>query len=610
MGNLLQLRRTDHAPLLVDLQLFPAILPLVLTLVLGLCLASHAGAQIGPNSPTVAANVAGSGSNLWSNTTNIFSSNDAYANVGAKGLSTFLVGTDFEFNITGAVNIVGIQLDVEKSTFGSSDVAILNGWSTGLSKTISAGVNRCLVVVYSEENGTTSQDITALTYGGRPMTVATDFVIGGGAAFSGRLKVWTLLESEIALASGNAIVPTYGLSTQIEFCESFSSAVFEHVDQLAPITDLQTTGAQASTNPQQLGTPLNVLAGSMAVNAVMCGNNTTPPITDGGSDTYTINSGYTEGTDIYYANVTAAPTSGVSFQTAYKAIGANGTEQPTCTFAGSVNRYLMVAFTLQRARELDNEVRLLKNGSIGGSNLASTAAWPTSDAVVTYGGPTSLWGRTWSRSDINSPGFGAALTTFVQNGTARVDHYTLTVYTEVQLPIELLDFRAAQVGEAVRLDWVTATEHNNDHWMVQRSRDGLLFQDVERVEGAINSNTARFYSLMDVHPWSGQNYYRLKQVDTDGSVSFSPIVVVDVQHEHLVVFPNPTDGNITVFDVSLDQDEVGVYDSEMRLIRRHVGTGVDPVIHLGDLPDGTYVLLVRSGQDMRATRVVKQSSRK
>ncbi len=614
MGDLLDLRRMHRpevlGPRLVNAQLFPAIWPVILTIVLGLCLDSHAGAQVGPNSPAAAANVAGPGANLWSNTSNIFTSNNAYANVGAKGLSTFLVGTDFQFNLTGAVNILGIQLDVEKSTFGSSDVALLNGWSTGLSKTISAGINRCLVVVYSEENGTTSQDITALTYGGRPMTVATDFVVGGGAAFSGRLKVWTLLESEIALASGTAIVPTYGPSTQIEFCESFSSAVFQHVDQLVPITDLKTTGAQASTNPQQLGTPLNTLAGSMAVNAVMCGNNTTPAIADGGTNTYTINSGYTEGTDIYYANVAVAPTSGVSFQTAYKAIASNGTEQPTCTFAGSVNRYLMVAFTLQRARELDNEVRLLKNGAIGGSNLASSAAWPTSDAVITYGGPTNLWGRAWSRSDINSAGFGAALTTFVQNGTARVDHYRITVYTEIQLPIELLDFRAAQVGEAVRLDWVTATEHNNDHWLVQRSRDGVDFEDVERVEGAINSNTTLFYSITDVHPWNGPNYYRLKQVDTDGSISFSPVVVVDVEHDHLVVFPNPTDGSITVFDVSLDQDEVAVYGSDMRLIRTHVGTGADPVIHLGDLPDGTYVLMVRSGQDIRTTRVVKESSRK
>ena len=566
-------------------------------------------AQYGPNDPAIASNNTGTGANAWSNPANIFTSNDAYATVATKGYSNYLVATDFGFDIPGPVSIMGIRLDVERATKNPLDVALLDGWTGGLIKTVSAGADRCLIVVFAEENGTTSRDITAMTYGGQAMTPVTEVVYGGGASFSARIEVWLLLEAQIALASSTTIVPTYGAATLVEYCETFSAAVFRNVDQLMPVSSTQISGEVGSTNPHQLGAAIATLDGSMAVNAVISGNNTSPPIANGGTDTYTINSGYTEGTDIYFANDTAAPTSGACLQTAYKLINTAGTERPTCTFAGPVNRHAMVGFTLQRPREMDAEVRLLKGGVIGGTNKAVATPWRTTDAYATYGGVIDLWGRTWTLADINATDFGAAFSAQVQNGTASVDHMRITVYAMSSLPVELLDFRAEQDGEVVRLDWVTATEQDNDHFIVQRSRDGITFQEVTKVEGAGSSTSAHYYSAIDAQPWSGTNYYRLEQVDTDGSTEYSPVVVVQVTHGGLVVFPNPSaSGAFTVFDVTLDQEKVAVYTNEMRLVRTHVGTGSDPVIHLEDLPDGTYVLMVRSGADIRTARVVKASS--
>lgn len=577
-------------------------------LFLGLIAPAPTCAQFGPNSPANAANVAAIGSNAWSSTSSILSSDNNDATLPAKGLSNYLVGTDHEFNLMGPANVVGIQLDIERHTQGVNDVALLDNWTTGLSKTVSAGTNRCLVVIYSQENGTTRQDITSMTYGGRPMTPVTELVIGGGGVFSGTLEVWIMLNADLALASGTAIVPTYASTTQIEFCEAFTAAVFQHVDQLLPVSDTHSSGAQASTNPQQLGAPLTTLDGSMAVNAVASGNNTTPATTNGGTNTYTINSGYMEGTDLYYANTAVAPTSGVCFQVACKSIGTGGFEQPTCTFNGSVNRWLMIGFTLQRARELDNEVRLIKGGVVGGSNLASTAAWSTSDAVMSYGGPTELWGRTWTIADINAPDFGAALSTLVQNGTAHVDHFQITVFLEFTLPIELVYFRAVQEGHIVRLDWATATEVNNDHFLVQRSVDGATFEDVSRVQGAGNSLSTLYYSSRDEHAPAGMNYYRLKQVDIDGTEKHSAVVPVKVASSELSAFPNPSpDGSFTLLDVVLGRDQVSIYDQDMHFIRSHVGAGSNPSIHLGDLVDGVYVIVVRTGEHVRTTRLVKNS---
>src|SRR6185295_5903293 len=98
-------------------------------------------------------------------------------------------------------------------------------------------------------------------------------------------------------AGSTTIAPTYaGGVTLTEYTETFSSVVYQNVDQLVPVTSTQASGAVGTTNPHQLGSAITTIAGSMAVNAVTEGNNTSPTAsTNGGTNTYTINSGYTEG---------------------------------------------------------------------------------------------------------------------------------------------------------------------------------------------------------------------------------------------------------------------------------------------------------------------------
>lgn len=80
----------------------------------------------------------------------------------------------------------------------------------------------------------------------------------------------------------------------------------------------------------------------------------------------------------------------------------------------------------------DLSVRLRKAAGAVGDNKASAGLWPDgTDAIATYGGPTDLWGTTWSPADINDSGFGAAIRAEeagVNPMTAQVDHITLTVY--------------------------------------------------------------------------------------------------------------------------------------------------------------------------------------
>jgi hypothetical protein len=115
------------------------------------------------------------------------------------------------------------------------------------------------------------------------------------------------------------------------------------------------------------------------------------------------------------------------------------------------------------------------------------------------------------------------------------------------LPIELTSFTGRNEGNYNRLEWMTANETNNDRFDVERSTDGVTFLKIGEVDGAGNSNTLRSYTFNDLHPGAGVNYYRLKQVDFNGTFSHSGIVSIENHFTASVVenvHPNPTGGEV------------------------------------------------------------------
>jgi len=123
------------------------------------------------------------------------------------------------------------------------------------------------------------------------------------------------------------------------------------------------------------------------------------------------------------------------------------------------------------------------------------------------------------------------------------------------LPVELLLFRAERSGEKnVLCTWETATEINNDYFEIEaaRERGGMIvFEKIGLVQGAGNSSQPRSYSFLDEHPQAGRNYYRLKQVDYDGTEAYSKMVVVQFnsgcKFSILATSPNPFRANPVMY---------------------------------------------------------------
>jgi len=97
------------------------------------------------------------------------------------------------------------------------------------------------------------------------------------------------------------------------------------------------------------------------------------------------------------------------------------------------------------------------------------------------------------------------------------------------LPIDLIDFKADAREKHVDLTWRTANEINNDYFTLERSQDGLSFEELAEIDGAGNSNIELSYSYQDKNPYYGVSYYRLKQTDFDGSVSYSSVERVEFE---------------------------------------------------------------------------------
>lgn len=122
---------------------------------------------------------------------------------------------------------------------------------------------------------------------------------------------------------------------------------------------------------------------------------------------------------------------------------------------------------------------------------------------------------------------------------------TFTNICNVILPVELSSFNAEEKDNAVHLNWSTASENNNSHFEVERSSDGFNFEKINEIKGKGNSQEKSLYTLIDQVPVIGTNYYRLKQIDMDGSFEYSQIRAVIIEdYKVSFFFPNPTSGDI------------------------------------------------------------------
>ncbi|MEM7161612.1 MAG: LamG-like jellyroll fold domain-containing protein [Bacteroidota bacterium] len=120
---------------------------------------------------------------------------------------------------------------------------------------------------------------------------------------------------------------------------------------------------------------------------------------------------------------------------------------------------------------------------------------------------------------------------------------------QTTLPVELISFESRAVdNSAVLHNWVTASEINNDYFSLERSKDGLNWEEIARIQGNGNSSSIQHYTCTDEHPNATTLYYRLRQTDFDGSAEYVGNSIVHLEWDIPVLraFPNPSNGLLTI----------------------------------------------------------------
>lgn len=162
------------------------------------------------------------------------------------------------------------------------------------------------------------------------------------------------------------------------------------------------------------------------------------------------------------------------------------------------------------------------------------------------------------------------------------------------LPVELTQFKATPKSFGVQLDWTTESEENNKGFFVERSKNTLDWEALEFIKSTGAKLSASEYDFIDRHPYAGDNYYRLRQVDYDEQASYSDVAYVNFESKEnrLNVFPNPANAKLS-FDfggTNYNSYVIEVFDTNGILVKR-INTSTTN-LDIQFLPFGIYYLSI------------------
>lgn len=204
----------------------------------------------------------------------------------------------------------------------------------------------------------------------------------------------------------------------------------------------------------------------------------------------------------------------------------------------------------------------------------------------------------------------SVITGFDPNG--RYNEYSIPSFSEFwlhgsssgsPLPVHLTAFAAVCNNESIDVIWTTASESISAYFVLERSRNGSIWHPVDTIEAAGNASTENNYLTIDTNNTWPESYYRLRQVDMNGSIEFYGPVSVEcaTSATTLSIYPNPSDGNFIVnivTDENIPNAELAIHNSQGKMVwsnTLHIKKGSTNFNfqHLS-LASGTYYVHLRN----------------
>lgn len=266
--------------------------------------------------------------------------------------------------------------------------------------------------------------------------------------------------------------------------------------------------------------------------------------------------------------------------------------------------------------------------------ISATPSWPQLPTALFPAYASNLCVTKVDNGDLNTPGHIASV---IPNAMLSTSYDPITTvwtvcfpvssfsyfYLHAQnlnnfpLPVTLLQVAANKLGEQTYINWTTASEINNSHFIVERSYDGVQFKAISDAifSKAINGNSASplDYAYTDQSPKNGHNYYRLQMIDLDKRQRYSDVHDVYFGSKTVVtLYPNPVQNELGVsiyspYPTIVDIQIMDAAGRTIQSVQTHLLAGDNQQkISLQDVSEGIYLVNVTDGKGLQYSQLIRK----
>jgi hypothetical protein len=187
----------------------------------------------------------------------------------------------------------------------------------------------------------------------------------------------------------------------------------------------------------------------------------------------------------------------------------------------------------------------------------------------------------------------------------KIDNIEVGCMSCIILPISLTYFSGTCLeNNEIDFVWETASESNNNYFTLEKTVDGINFEEIARIEGAGNSYSVKNYSYKLDNLRNFENYFRLKQTDYDGNSTYSNIIsAICSEGNKLQIYPNPSNGTFIVSGYSRNAHLVVFNDLGQHILTKET-TEYSSQLDLSNYSDGIYFLHILSVDESKTIKLI------
>jgi hypothetical protein len=199
-------------------------------------------------------------------------------------------------------------------------------------------------------------------------------------------------------------------------------------------------------------------------------------------------------------------------------------------------------------------------------------------------------------------------------GFASSNAATYTINLAYPLPVTYTQELVASIlNKEINLNWTTGNEINNKLFEIERSDDGTTWTDLASVNSfyANGTGSGHAYTFTDASPLTGVNYYRLNQVDLDGTPHYGTIIQINYvssSNTQTAIYPNPVQSELNIINIPTNATNVVIYSISGKIISQIPVTGTSIQVAISDLPSAVYFanILDKNGKKLKSLKFVKK----